>query len=134
MLNQLTEQFARHVDALENRKSRRRPPRIAAAQNRNVGIAYRVEAFYAALCNAVAVVTQNNARTLSRHQCGDAQFEPAIGQRRGEQHMAFAELAFFTHVEQRKLLAVVQHVFEIAGGDGLSGHRDVSRERIRRRL
>ena len=118
MFDQFTECFARHVDAAKQAVTCRRPSAYATVQQRDIGVAQGLQFGCSPRRDSgVAIVAQNDACALARHQAEGIQFEPAVGQRCGEEQMRFAKLAGFANVQQGDFGAVVQHVFQFCGAD-----------------
>ena len=59
------------------------------------------------ISHAIAAVAQHNTCAFAWHKRADIHLQPAVRRRCGEQQMAFAKLAIFTHIEEREFLAVV---------------------------
>ena len=77
VLDMLAERLARHVDAGEQLEAGLLPAGHAAIEDGDVGVAGARQHVGGALCQAVVVVDQHDARGVARHQSGKAQLQAA---------------------------------------------------------
>ncbi len=98
---------------------------MPSGQHREVAVAPMHQLPRRAMREPVAIVAQHDARRPPRHQRVEPELEPAQRQRRGIEQMALGEDAFLADIEDRQLLAVAQHRFEL--GRRQHGRRDGGR-------
>ena len=118
VLDEFAERLARHMDAGEQFEAGRGPGGGAAVEKAEIVIAGGGEHRGGACAEAVIVVDQHDAGIFTRHQAGEAQFQPAQRHVARPQQMAAREDQFLAHIDQRQFAAVAEHGFDGGGGEG----------------
>ena len=106
------------MDAGKQLEAGRGPGGGAAIEKAEIVIAGGGEHRGGACAEAVIVVDQHDAGIFTRHQAGEAQFQPAQRHIARPQQMAAREDQFLTHIDQRQFAAVAEHGFDGGGGEG----------------
>ncbi len=106
MLNQLTESFARHVDAFIQREPGGLPGIHSSLQDMYVLVPGAFRASGGAFANTVAIVTKDHGHILVWNKSGKTDFEPAVWERDHKEQVPRAVLPKFAHVEKGKFLRI----------------------------